>query len=443
MRRAGRESGFALLLVFLMAAAVALSLYVEIPRVAMQSQRVKEQLLIDRGEQYKRAIQLFVRASGRYPGSIQELESFNNRRFLRRRYKDPMTGKDEWRIVHIGPGGVLTDSALNKPGDKDKNASAANTNTFITELPTTGSTAQATAAGATNLAMRRRTNEGGMGTAPAVAVGPDGTPLPAQPGQPGALGGFGGFAPLPGAPGQPVTPQTPGPASASALPAWARAQMGILTFPGSSAPAQRPSTTPAAPSYVGGGTYVGSIGGGPPSATPPLPPYPGAPVSSQTGGVSPMPYSTMRGAQGTSVIGQQPFGQTGMAPPNNEALNMIQRLLTTPRPGGMPQSATGGATGMQIAAGSIAGVATTVEEEGVMVYNDRSKYNEWEFIYDFAKEKKLPNPNAGVIGTSPDQMNPGSSASPQPSSPQPSSPQPTSSFGPQPGGPGAPLQRQQ
>jgi type II secretory pathway pseudopilin PulG len=427
MRRAGRESGFALLLVFLMAAAVALSLYVEIPRVAMQSQRAKEQLLIDRGEQYKRAIQLFVRASGRYPGSIQELESFNNRRFLRRRYKDPMTGKDEWRIVHIGPGGVLTDSALNKTGDKDKNASAANTNKFITELPTAGSAAQ-TATGAANLAMRRRTNEGGMGTAPGIAVGPDGTPLPMQPGQPGAMGGYGGFAPLPGAPGQMVAPQTPGPASASALPAWARAQMGILTFPGSPAPGQRSSAAPAAPSYVGGGTYVGTIGGGPPSATPPLPPYPGAPVSSQTGGVSPMPYSTMPGAQGPSALIQQPGTQTGMAPPNNEALNMIQRLLTTPRPGGMPQSGMSGAGGMQIVAGSIAGVATTVEEEGVMVYNDRSKYNEWEFIYDFAKEKKLPNPNAGVIGTSADQMNPGSGAGPQPTSP----------FGPRPSGLGAP-----
>ena len=60
-RRRKNESGFALLLVFLMAAILAISLYMEIPRVAFETQRQKEQLLVERGEQYKRAIQLFVR----------------------------------------------------------------------------------------------------------------------------------------------------------------------------------------------------------------------------------------------------------------------------------------------------------------------------------------------------------------------------------------------
>src|SRR5213595_935474 len=92
------QRGFALLLIFLMASVVAITLYLEIPRVAMESERAKEQLLIDRGEQYKRAIQLFTKKAGRYPGEIKELESFQNMRFLRHRYIDPMTGKDEWRI---------------------------------------------------------------------------------------------------------------------------------------------------------------------------------------------------------------------------------------------------------------------------------------------------------------------------------------------------------
>ena len=55
-RRRKNEQGFALLLVFLMAAMVGITLYMEVPRVAMQSQRDKEQALIDRGEQYKRVI---------------------------------------------------------------------------------------------------------------------------------------------------------------------------------------------------------------------------------------------------------------------------------------------------------------------------------------------------------------------------------------------------
>src|SRR5712691_1749167 len=114
MRRS-EESGFALLLVFLMASVVAIGLYYELPRVAMETQRQKEQLLIERGEQYKRAIQLFYKRAGRYPGDIKELESFQNQRFLRHRYIDPMTGKDEWRLVHVGPNGVLMDSLVSKP----------------------------------------------------------------------------------------------------------------------------------------------------------------------------------------------------------------------------------------------------------------------------------------------------------------------------------------
>ena len=103
------DSGFAMLFVFVMAAAIAIGLYMEMPRVAFESQRQKEQMLIDRGGQYQRAIQLFYRKYRTYPQNLDDLETTRNIRFLRRRYKDPMTGKDEWRLIHVGPGGVLTD----------------------------------------------------------------------------------------------------------------------------------------------------------------------------------------------------------------------------------------------------------------------------------------------------------------------------------------------
>src|SRR5678815_4864874 len=94
------EGGYALLLVFLMAAIVALMLYQQLPRVAFENEREKEQLLIDRGEQYTRAIQLYYMANNRqWPTSIDDLEK-REKRFLRRRYVDPYTGKDEWRIIH-------------------------------------------------------------------------------------------------------------------------------------------------------------------------------------------------------------------------------------------------------------------------------------------------------------------------------------------------------
>ena len=49
---------------------------------------------VHRGNQYVRAIRLYYRKFGHYPGSIEQLEKTNNIRFLRQRYVDPMTGKD-------------------------------------------------------------------------------------------------------------------------------------------------------------------------------------------------------------------------------------------------------------------------------------------------------------------------------------------------------------
>ncbi|MEP7355467.1 MAG: hypothetical protein ABI824_19735, partial [Acidobacteriota bacterium] len=115
-RRQQDQSGFVLLLVFLMAASIAMMLYIQLPRYAFESEREKEQLLIDRGEQYIRAITLFRQATGGYPATIAALEDTNNKRYLRRKYKDPYTGKDEWRLVHSN-GTQLTDSLVEKPPD--------------------------------------------------------------------------------------------------------------------------------------------------------------------------------------------------------------------------------------------------------------------------------------------------------------------------------------
>src|ERR1035438_3083241 len=97
-----KESGYALLLVFLMAAVIAISLYSEIPRVAFQSQRQKEQLLMERGLQYMRAIQVFQQVNkGQWPRNLDDIETFQTRHFLRHKYIDPMTGNAEWRLIHI------------------------------------------------------------------------------------------------------------------------------------------------------------------------------------------------------------------------------------------------------------------------------------------------------------------------------------------------------
>src|SRR5258708_13308404 len=102
-RREERQRGFAMLLVFVMAAAVAITLYRELPRVAFEAQRNKEELLIERGEQYSRAIQLYVRKWNKYPATIEPLEQTNHIRFRRHRYNHPITRNTQCPLFHSRP----------------------------------------------------------------------------------------------------------------------------------------------------------------------------------------------------------------------------------------------------------------------------------------------------------------------------------------------------
>jgi hypothetical protein len=148
------------------------------------------------------------------------------------------------------------------------------------------------------------------------------------------------------------------------------------------------------------------------------------PVNSQVGGVS--PYQVTQGANGNPPGFPQPGANTGA--PNNAAADLIRNILTTPRPGGMPQPGIGG----QTIGGGIAGVASNSEGEGVKVYNDRSLYKEWEFIFDPTKVKQIPNPNAqGAVGTPASQMGNMQGSGPA------GTPVQSSPFGAQPGQPGS------
>src|SRR6185437_9591607 len=111
--RSRNERGSALLIVFVFAAIVAIMLYKVIPDAVFEGQRQKEQILMDRGNEYKTAIKRFLKRNQQYPTSLDQLDNFNGQRYIRRRYKDPMTGQDEWRLVHVmTPGFVLTDSKV-------------------------------------------------------------------------------------------------------------------------------------------------------------------------------------------------------------------------------------------------------------------------------------------------------------------------------------------
>jgi type II secretory pathway pseudopilin PulG len=71
------------------------------PAIAFQVKRDREEELIHRGVQYSRAIKRYFKKFGRYPTRLEDLESTNQIRFLRKRYKDPITRKD-FKLLHPG-----------------------------------------------------------------------------------------------------------------------------------------------------------------------------------------------------------------------------------------------------------------------------------------------------------------------------------------------------
>jgi type II secretory pathway pseudopilin PulG len=91
-----------LLSVMLLVTLMLIALSVELPRISQQIKRQKEEELVHRGMEYAKAIKKYRRKMGALPTSLEQLENTNHIRFLRKRYKDPITGGDEWKLVHAG-----------------------------------------------------------------------------------------------------------------------------------------------------------------------------------------------------------------------------------------------------------------------------------------------------------------------------------------------------
>jgi hypothetical protein len=422
-RRRESEGGYVLLMVFLMAAIIALMLYQQLPRVAFESEREKEQLLIDRGEQYTRAIQLYYLANNRqYPTSIDDLEK-KEKRFLRRRYVDPYTGKDEWRIIHTN-GGFLTDSLVQKPPTAGDSQSQNASNTPASTSPTDGQP-QVNAAVLQRPSDRPLTPQGGFGQTFPAAQDPStqpNTPLPPitlQPQQgpgalppitlqaqqgPGALppitlqpggGNQPGLPPItlgPAAGGQQNTVQIPGqPGQGRGVPQVTPGQGGVVPFPGQPGPGGLPGgiQTGVPPGFridasgqlvaiapTPGQVVPGQGLPGQPQGIPGLQPgIPGQPFSPQQPGNQPL-----------NQAGNQPGGDQG-AP--NPALNLINQLLTNPRQTGSTPVVSGG---NQV--GAIAGIASTHKGPSIKIYKDQTKYELWEFVFS-PTASTVPGAGAG------------------------------------------------
>lgn len=81
---------------------LALALTTAAPRMARSIQRDRDVETKERGKQYIRAVQLYYRKFHAYPPSVDALVKTNEIRFLRKKYTDPITGKDDWKPIMFG-----------------------------------------------------------------------------------------------------------------------------------------------------------------------------------------------------------------------------------------------------------------------------------------------------------------------------------------------------
>jgi hypothetical protein len=458
------ERGFALLIVFLMAAAVAFTFYAQMPRVAFESAREREQLLMDRGNEYKRAIQVYYAVNKRYPAKLEDLENTNEKRYLRRRYKDPMTGKDEWRMVHTN-GSYLTDSLVEKPP-------AQNAQSGLPGGGPLGANNLNTASPSLNNGTNADPNNpagGPVAVNAAVAARPSDrvfTPDQVQPqfGRGGFQGG--GF---PGFNGQPPNNALGGiqsNPSGTYDPSDPRTWPAISTMtPGQNGQAENGQPVNG-PTGALGPTFQQNQNQNPafpnqnqPFQNPAFPAFPNQPQintpgipgqAAGLGGLNPQPLNfggALQQQMGQSQFNQPQFNQpqfnqpqfnqpqpganlTG-PPPNqvtfpgvdgsNAALGLINNQLTqggggaagsnpNNSPNAFPNTPFGAGPGIAGTAGQgtatgatangggpgIAGVASTHQGPSIKSYHERTKYQEWEFVY---------KPQQGA-GANPNQPNP-------------------------------------
>ena len=96
------EDGYTLLAVIFLLAILTLWMSVAVPKMTRSIQRDHEIETMHRGKQYIRAVQLYYRKFHAYPPSMDALVKTNEIRFLRKKYIDPMTGKDDWKPIMFG-----------------------------------------------------------------------------------------------------------------------------------------------------------------------------------------------------------------------------------------------------------------------------------------------------------------------------------------------------
>jgi type II secretory pathway pseudopilin PulG len=202
-RRRRRESGAMLLAVLFMMAVMIIVALAVAPSFVMQARRDREEEMIHRGTEYARAIKKYYKKFGRYPANLEQLDNTNQIRFLRRRYKDPLTKDGEWKLLHYGDIALLLGAnAQGIPGQQIPGQQigplgvSQNANLGVSS---TGSTDQSanTGLGAAQQLLQQQQQSGVAGNQPQVTPQQSGGTSPFANG-PGGAQGQSGFSLGPG-----------------------------------------------------------------------------------------------------------------------------------------------------------------------------------------------------------------------------------------------------
>ena len=104
--RSSKQRGFAYLWTLMLVAFLGVSLTIAADLYATALKREQERQLLFIGHEFRHALERYYTAAGQqnqYPLTLEELLKDprfpNTRRYLRRLYQDPMTGKAEWGLV--------------------------------------------------------------------------------------------------------------------------------------------------------------------------------------------------------------------------------------------------------------------------------------------------------------------------------------------------------
>jgi len=106
-----RESGFTYLALLLMIAVMGavLGASAEVWHTAVQREKERELLFV--GDQFRSALRSYFLDHAAFPRNLEDLlkdpQQAATRRYLRRMFRDPMTGKNEWGLERRLDGGII------------------------------------------------------------------------------------------------------------------------------------------------------------------------------------------------------------------------------------------------------------------------------------------------------------------------------------------------